>query len=141
MLLRKHGGRHQHSHLPAIHDSFEGCAQRYLGLAVTHIAAQQAIHGPRAFHVAFDLFDRPHLILGFRVRETHFQNVLPFRVAFKRVSMHGLTLGVKFQQIGCDFFNGFAHLIFDCHPIFPTRRWSACGSCSSGPMYRLKRSA
>ena len=46
MLLGQHGGRHQNGHLFAVHDGLERRTQRYLGLAVAHVTADQAVHGP-----------------------------------------------------------------------------------------------
>ena len=46
VLLRQHGGRHQHRHLLAVLHRLEGGAQRDLGLAVADVAARPA--GPSA---------------------------------------------------------------------------------------------
>ena len=45
VLLSQNRGRYQHGDLFAIHDCFEGGPHRDLGLAIAHIAADQAIHG------------------------------------------------------------------------------------------------
>ena len=44
VLLGQDGGGHQDGDLLAVHHRFEGGAQRHLGLAVAHIAADQAVH-------------------------------------------------------------------------------------------------
>ena len=54
MLLCQHGGGHQHGHLFTVHHCLEGCPQRHLGLAVAHVAADQAVHRARLLHVGFD---------------------------------------------------------------------------------------
>ena len=56
MLLGQHRSRHQDRHLLAVHDRLERGPQRYLRLAIAHIAADQPVHGPRLFHIHLDLF-------------------------------------------------------------------------------------
>ncbi len=58
VLLREHGGWRQQGDLLAAHRRFEGRAQRELGLAEADVAAEQAVHGTRSEHVAFDRSDR-----------------------------------------------------------------------------------
>ncbi len=48
VLLGQDGGGHQHHHLLAVQGGLEGRPQGDLGLAVAHVAAQQAVHGMRA---------------------------------------------------------------------------------------------
>ena len=55
MLLGEHGRRHQHGDLLAVVDRLERGPDRQFGLAVADVAADQAIHGPGALHVALDL--------------------------------------------------------------------------------------
>ncbi len=62
VLLRQHGGRHQHRHLLAVLHRLEGGAQRDLGLAVADVAADQPIHRPAAEHVALHLLDGAQLV-------------------------------------------------------------------------------
>ncbi len=58
MLLREDGRRGEDRDLFAFHDGLEGGANRDFGFAETDIAADQAIHRARLFHVAFRLGDR-----------------------------------------------------------------------------------
>ena len=46
--------------------SLEGGAHHHFGLAETHVAAQQPVHGLRAFHVALDLPDGGQLVAASR---------------------------------------------------------------------------
>ena len=57
MLLGKHGRRHEHSDLIAIHCRLECGTHSDLRLAEAHIAAQQTIHGLIALHITLDLGD------------------------------------------------------------------------------------
>ena len=58
MLKRQHRRRRENGHLLAVHHRLERGAHRDLGLAVADVAAQQAIHRRRRFHVALDVGDR-----------------------------------------------------------------------------------
>jgi len=59
------GGGGKDGNLFAICDGFERRAHRDFRLTVTNIAAEQAIHGRFAFHVALDVRDRSVLVVGF----------------------------------------------------------------------------
>ena len=58
VLKREHGRRREERHLLAVHHRLEGGAHRHFGLAVADVAAEQAIHRRRRFHVALDVGDR-----------------------------------------------------------------------------------
>ena len=51
VLLGEHRGGHQEHHLLAVRRRLERRAQGDLGLAVAHVAADQAVHRPRLLHV------------------------------------------------------------------------------------------
>ena len=55
VLLGQNGGGHQNCRLLAVQDAFHNGPERHLRLAVAHIAAKEAIHGPGLFHVLFDV--------------------------------------------------------------------------------------
>ena len=57
VLLHQDRGGRQQGHLLAAHHRLEGGAQGDLGLAVAHVPADQAVHGPRALHVPLHLLD------------------------------------------------------------------------------------
>ena len=58
MLKRQHRRRREERHLLAVHHRLERGAHRDFGLAVADVAAQQAVHRRRRFHVALDVGDR-----------------------------------------------------------------------------------
>ena len=62
MLLRQHGGRHEHSDLARVHDRFERGADGHFRLAEAHVAAHQPVHDLRRLHVRFDFGDGAGLI-------------------------------------------------------------------------------
>jgi hypothetical protein len=55
VLERQHRGRGEHRDLLAVHDRLERRAHRDLRLPVADIAAEQAVHGRRRFHVPLDV--------------------------------------------------------------------------------------
>ena len=55
MLEREHRGGREHGHLLAVAQRLEGGAHGDFGLAEADVAAEQAVHGMRDFHVALDL--------------------------------------------------------------------------------------
>ena len=55
MLLRQDGRRHQDGHLFAVQDRLEGGAQGHLGLAIAHVAADEAVHRLRSLHIFLHL--------------------------------------------------------------------------------------
>ena len=58
--------------------ALNACPQRHLGLAKADIAANQAVHGHGALHVAFDIGNCLQLVFGLLMGKTGFQ----FRLLF-----------------------------------------------------------
>ena len=56
MLLREYGGRREKRDLLAVLHCLEGGADSYLGLAVSDVSADKAVHDPAAFHIRFGSF-------------------------------------------------------------------------------------
>ena len=94
VLLRQNRGRHQHGNLIAILHRFERRSQRDFGFAVANIAADQAIHRARFFHIALDIFQRPQLVVGFGKRKTILKFALPVGIRAVGVTGYGLASGV-----------------------------------------------
>ena len=77
VLRGQHGGGHQHRHLLAVHHRLEGGADGHLGLAVPHVAADQAVHGLRLLHVLLHLVDGAQLIGRLPPGKAFFHLALP----------------------------------------------------------------
>ena len=80
VLEGQHGRGREHGHLLVVADGLEGGAHGDFRLAVADVAAEQAIHGLRRFHVALDVGDRGFLIFGLAKLEGVFELAHPFIV-------------------------------------------------------------
>src|SRR5256885_3704584 len=92
------GGGGEDGDLFAIRDRFERRAHRDFRFAVTNIAAEQAIHGRLAFHIALDVRDRGVLVVGFFKFERVFKLALPVAVRRERKALRRLSRRIKFQE-------------------------------------------
>ena len=99
VLLRQHGRRHEHGDLLAVHDRLERRADRHLRLAEADVAADQAVHRPRRFHVALDVADRLELVRRLDVGEGRLELLLPRRVGREGVAVAHLARGVELEQL------------------------------------------
>ena len=95
MLLGQDGGGHQDGGLLSVQDALHNGPQGHLRLAVAHVAAQQAVHGPGLFHVGLDLRDAAQLVVGLRVVEGLLKLPLPGGVRGEGEARLPLPLGVQ----------------------------------------------
>ena len=117
VLEGEDGGGREHGDLLVIADGFEGGAHGDFGLAVADVAAEQAIHGLRGFHVANDVFDGLRLIFGFVEFEGVFELAEPIRCPGGKACPDGhFALGVKLEQFVGHVFHGLAHASFGFGP-------------------------
>ena len=105
VLPREQRGRHQDSHLFAVHGDLEGGPHGDLGLAVADVAADQQVHGMRLLQRLGDLLDRPLLVGCFLILETGGKG---FRL--RAVGREGVAGGdradrVQVEQIFGQFFD------------------------------------
>ena len=100
-LLGEDGGRYQIDNLFALHHRLEGRADGDFCLAVSHVAADQAVHDLVALHVPLGIFDGGQLIFRLFVREEFLKLRLPDRIRTVGVAFPRLPLGVKFHQVFC----------------------------------------
>ena len=89
----------QEHHLLAIGRRLERGAEGDLGLAVPHVAADQAVHRPRLLHVRLHLVDGLELIGRLLVREGALEVDLPVGVLRKPVPGATAALGVQVDQL------------------------------------------
>ena len=106
VLLHKDGGRGQERRLLAAHHALEDGAQGHFGLAVAHVAAEQAVHDARLFHVALDVLDGGELVGGLLVGEAVLELALPGGVRVEGVAGRGLAVGVEFQKFAGNLLDG-----------------------------------
>ncbi len=99
VLLREHGRGHEHRDLGALLHRLERRADRHLGLAVAHVAADQPVHGARGFHVTLHFLHRAELVGRLLVGEGGFQLALPRRVGAERPAAARLPDGVAPEQL------------------------------------------
>jgi hypothetical protein len=69
MLLRQHGGRHQHGNLFAAHHRLERRADGHLGLAETDVAAHEPVHRLGLLHIPLGRLDGRPLVRCFLERK------------------------------------------------------------------------
>ena len=106
VLLGEDRRRHQQHHLLVVLDGLEGGAQRDLGLAVTDVAADQAIHRARRLHVGLDELDRVALVGRLGERERVLELALPVGVHRVGVALAALALRVQVQQLAGQLLGG-----------------------------------
>ena len=99
VLLSQNGGGHQEGHLAPVHHRLEGRPNGHFRLAVAHVAADQAVHGPRPLHVSLHLADGGQLVRCLHVGEGGLQLSLPGRVAREGVARHHLPRGVEGEEV------------------------------------------
>jgi hypothetical protein len=119
VLLRQDGGRHQERHLPAIVDRLERRADGHLGLAVAHIAADQAIHRSRRLHVLLDRIHCAQLVVGLLVGEGGLHIFLPRPIRAVDKALDRLALGVELEQVVGDLGDGVLGALLDQAPSPP----------------------
>ncbi len=99
VLEAEHGGGREHGHLLAVLHGLEGGAHGHFGFAVAHVAAQQAVHRRRRFHVVLDGADGRGLIVGLAVVESVFKLALELVVFGEGRALRGVALGVELEQL------------------------------------------
>ncbi len=126
MLLRQNRGRDQHSHLLTAGNGLKRCPNRNLRFPITHIAAQQAIHWPRLFHILLDLSNGCKLIGRFLVGEQAFEVVLPGIVGGIGKTGYSLPLCIQLQKAARQLFHRLLGPLF-CSGPFTTAEFGKAG--------------
>ncbi len=110
------GGREDRDLLAILH-GLEGGAHGDFGLAVAHVAAEQAVHRRGGFHVVLDGADGGELVVGLVVVEGVFELLLKFVVFGECGALRGVALGVKLEQLGGHVLHGLAHARLGLDPL------------------------
>ena len=98
VLLGQHGGGHQNGRLLAVQNTLHHSPQGNLRLAVSHIAAQQPVHGDGFFHIALDLLNGPQLVSRLLIVKGVLKFPLPRAVGRKGKARLPLPLGIQPDQ-------------------------------------------
>ena len=117
MLEGQHGGRRQHGDLAIVADGLEGRAHGDFRLAVADVAAEQAIHRRRRFHVVLHVDDGVHLVFGFVELEAVFELALPLGVGGEGVPLGRAARGVELQEFLGHVLHGLLHASLGFLPL------------------------
>ena len=98
VLPGQDGGGHQDGGLLTVQHALHHGPEGHLRLSVTHVAAQQPVHGHRALHVPLDLPNAPQLVIGLGVLELLLKLPLPRGVRREGKAGLALALGVQLDQ-------------------------------------------
>ena len=111
VLLGENGGGNEHRHLlPSLH-RLERRAEGDFRLAVAHIPDEQAIHRPRALHVALHLFGGAPLVGRVFIKEGRLELPLPRGIGWERVAGRELAPRVQLEQLHRHLADGSAGLV------------------------------
>ena len=99
VLEGENGGGCEDGDLLRIGDGFEGGAHGDFRFAVADVAAEQAIHRKRGFHVALHVVDGFLLVGGFFEFKGVFEFALPIRIGREGVAGGHFALGVEFEKL------------------------------------------
>ncbi len=127
MLLGQNRGGNQHGYLFPVHNSLENRAHGHLGLAITHVSTNQAIHGTSAFHIPFDIIDALQLIRSFFIRKSLLKFLLPGGIQRESITFTGLPAGIKAQQVFGHFPDRLGNLFPGALP-FTAAQFAQAGS-------------
>ncbi len=95
MLLGQDGGGGQNGRLLPVQNALHHRPQGNLRLAVAHVAAKEAVHGHRLFHVLLDFRDAPQLVVGLHIVKGLLKLPLPGGVRREGEAGAALPLGIQ----------------------------------------------
>ena len=121
VLQRQHGGRHENGYLFAVRRYLERRTHGYLGLAESHIAADEPVHRHRALQVAFDLRGRFRLVGRVLVEERRLQLVLHVPVGRVGKAFLLLARGVETDQVARNLLDFVLRALFEPLPCTRTK--------------------
>ena len=130
VLEAEHGGGREHGDLLAILHGLEGGAHGDLGLAVADVAAEQAVHGLRGFHVGLDVGDGGELVVGLVEVEGVLELALHVVVRREGGADRGLALRVELEQLFGHVLHGLLDARLGLRPGGRAERLS----CGAGPV-------
>ena len=117
MLHGKDRRRHQHRHLFPPKHSLERRPNGDLGLTEADVAADEAVHRVREFHVLLDLSGGARLVKGILVHEGRLEFPLPRLVGGEGKSGHPLAAGIELDEFAGDVFYAALRTRLEAVPI------------------------
>ena len=135
MLVRQQRGRHQHGHLAIFFHGLESGPHGHLGLAVPHIAADEAVHRFGGGHVIRDVFNGPALIRRFLILEGRLELVVQHAVFAVRRSVDQFPIGIEIDELVRHFLDVFFDPRGGLRPAGAAQPIQA-GTWASAPAYR-----
>ena len=119
VLLGEDGGGGQHYGLPAVHGRDEGRAHGDLRLAVAGVAADEAVHGPGARHVALDVGYGLILVRRLLVGEGGLELRYALGLDVEGEARNHRTAGLRLEKGGCEVLHGAAGVLLVLGPSAP----------------------
>ena len=117
MLLGQNGRGAEHHDLAAGVHALKGRAQGDLGLAETHVAAQQAVHGLGRLHVGLDVGDSLQLVTRLVVGETLLHLDLLGRIGRTGDTGNRRAARIQVDQVKRQLFGILARLVGSPRPV------------------------
>ena len=129
MLLGQQRGGGKHGHLATGAGRHVGSAQGHLGLAETHVAADQAVHRLGRDQILHDSVDGGLLVRGFLEAEALGKGRIAGRVELEGMSGPGGAAGIEIQQLDGGVTRLLGRLAARLVPLAGTQRmqWSVLG--------------
>ena len=117
VLLGQNGRGAEHHDLAAGVHALKGCAQGDLGLAETHVAAQQAVHGLGCFHVGLYVGDSLQLVARLVVGEALLHLDLFGRIGRTGDTGNRRAARIQVDQVKRQLFGILARLVGGTRPV------------------------
>ena len=115
VLVGQYGGGHHDGHLLGVACCLESGADGHFGLAESHIAAHQPVHGAGLLHVGLHVVSGLQLVGRILVEETGLQFVLQVRIGTEGESFLPPSGGIKADEVAGDVldtaFRTFLHAV------------------------------
>ena len=120
MLLRQYCRRHKIRDLLSLLHGLERGAECDLGLSVSHIPADQAVHDPAALHIPLGILYGRQLVLRLLKGKHFLKFPLPFRIRSVHIAVIFLTGGIQADQFSRNIFHGGPHFRPGFLPLLPS---------------------
>ena len=133
VLLGQDGGRHQNTGLLAVQSGFKGGPHGDLGLAVTHIAADQPVHRFALLHVGQHILDGRELVRGLLPGKGGLELPVHFIRGRKGKPFAYLAFGIDLQQFSGHFLHRFSGLALGLFPADAAQLVKVEARLPSGP--------